>query len=91
MKLRIGTPVWLSHLARQTYPALRGRHDADVVIVGGGITGAGIAQAFAEAGVQVVLLEAGLVGRGSTSASTALLLQEPAPRHRAGIRNAAAA
>ena len=46
------------------------------MIVGGGITGAGIAQVFAEAGVQVVLLEAGLVGRGSTAASTALLMQE---------------
>ncbi len=77
MRLRIGAPIWLSRAGRrQTYPALRGRHHADVVIVGGGITGAGIAQVFAEAGVQVVLLEAGLVGRGSTGASTALLLQE---------------
>ena len=77
MSLRIGAPVWLSRAGRrQTYPALHGRQQADVVIVGGGITGAGIAQVFAEAGVQVVLLEAGLVGRGSTSASTALLLQE---------------
>src|SRR5688500_1161422 len=77
MSLRIGAPVWLSRAGRrQTYPALHGRQRADVVIVGGGITGAGVAQVFAEAGVQVVLLEAGLVGRGSTSASTALLLQE---------------
>jgi glycine/D-amino acid oxidase-like deaminating enzyme len=46
------------------------------VIVGGGITGAGIAHVFAEAGVPVVLIEAGRVGRGSTAASTALLMQE---------------
>jgi glycine/D-amino acid oxidase-like deaminating enzyme len=77
MRLRIGAPIWLSRAGRrQTYPALHGRQRADVVIVGGGITGAGIAQVFAEAGVQVVLLEAGLVGQGSTGASTALLLQE---------------
>ena len=76
MKLRIGAPLWLSREHRQAYPTLRGRHDADVVIIGGGITGAGIAQTFAEAGVRVVLLEAGLVGRGSTAASTALLLHE---------------
>ena len=77
MRLRIGAPVWLSRGDRhRRYPELRGRQHADVVIVGGGITGAGIAQVFADAGVQVVLLEAGLVGRGSTGASTALLLQE---------------
>ena len=76
MKLRIGGPLWLSQAQRQAYPTLRGRHDADVVIVGGGITGAGVAQAFADAGIRVMLLEAGLVGHGSTAASTALLLQE---------------
>jgi glycine/D-amino acid oxidase-like deaminating enzyme len=77
MKLRIGDPVWLSRAdRRQRYPQFHGSQHADVVIVGGGITGAGIAQVFAEAGVAVVMLEAGLVGRGSTGASTALLLQE---------------
>ena len=69
--------MWLSRAHhRQQYPALRGRQSADAVIIGGGMTGAGIAQAFAEAGMKVVLLEAGLVGQGSTAASTALLLQE---------------
>jgi len=76
MKLRIGAPVWLSQKHEQEYPTLRGRHEADVVIIGGGITGASIAEVFAHAGVRAVLLEAGLVGRGSTAASTALLLQE---------------
>jgi glycine/D-amino acid oxidase-like deaminating enzyme len=58
------------------YPSLSGAHQADVVIVGGGITGAAIAHLFAEAEVEVVLLEAGRVGRGSTAASSALLMQE---------------
>jgi glycine/D-amino acid oxidase-like deaminating enzyme len=49
---------------------------ADVVVVGGGITGAGIAHAFADAGVKVALLESNLVAHGSTAASTALLMQE---------------
>ena len=49
----------------------------DVVVVGGGITGALVACAFASAKVAVAVVEADLVGRGSTAASSALLLQEP--------------
>jgi glycine/D-amino acid oxidase-like deaminating enzyme len=49
----------------------------DVVIVGGGLTGAAVAAEFAAAGVDVILLESALVARGSTSGSSALLLQEP--------------
>jgi glycine/D-amino acid oxidase-like deaminating enzyme len=41
------------------------------------MTGALVAQAFASAGISTVLLEASVVGRGSTAASSALLLQEP--------------
>ena len=54
------------------------RHlDVDVVIVGGGITGAICAYLFADAGVRVALVESKIVGHGSTVASTALLMQEP--------------
>lgn len=41
------------------------------------MTGALVAQAFASAGISTAVVEAGLVGRGSTAASSALLLQEP--------------
>jgi glycine/D-amino acid oxidase-like deaminating enzyme len=51
--------------------------ERDVVIVGGGITGAICAYLFADAGVRVALLESKTVGHGSTIASTALLMQEP--------------
>ncbi len=47
------------------------------MIVGGGITGAICAYLFADAGVRVALVESRTVGRGSTAASTALLMQEP--------------
>ena len=78
MRLRSGDPIWLVRKALRSpkYPILSGTHHADVAIVGGGITGAGIAHVFAEAGLQVVLIESGRVGRGSTAASTALLMQE---------------
>jgi glycine/D-amino acid oxidase-like deaminating enzyme len=41
------------------------------------MTGALVAHTFASAGIATTLLEGSLVGRGSTAASSALLLQEP--------------
>jgi glycine/D-amino acid oxidase-like deaminating enzyme len=78
--LRAGRPLWLPPGAARrarTYPALRGRVEADVAIVGGGITGSLAALRFAEAGAGVVVLEADRVAHGSTAASSALLLHEP--------------
>jgi glycine/D-amino acid oxidase-like deaminating enzyme len=78
--LRLGRPVWLERDDRrqtQTYQSLSGHSEVEVVIVGGGMTGSTVASVFAKAGVRVGLVEAALVGRGSTAASTALLLREP--------------
>ena len=77
--LRHGEPIWLADAGRSKarYRSLRGHHRSDIAIVGGGITAALIADAFARDGVSVSVLEAGLVGRGSTAASSALLLREP--------------
>lgn len=79
-RLRLGRPIWLDR--RRTpraprFPQCRGSHTVDVVVIGGGITGAVAAYTFADAGHAVALLEARRVGRGSTAASTALLMQEP--------------
>src|SRR5687768_3049884 len=78
--LRHGQPVWLQRNRRHTvtrYATLRGHHETEVAIVGGGLTGAMIAATFAEANINVMVVEAERVGLGSTAASTALLLQEP--------------
>ena len=77
--LRLGQPVWLrdTATAKRRYPTLAGKHETSVAIVGGGMTGALVAHAFASAGISTTLLEGSLVGRGSTAASSALLLQEP--------------
>jgi glycine/D-amino acid oxidase-like deaminating enzyme len=78
--LRQGLPVSLHGHEKghpRIYPSLKGRRKVDVAIVGGGMTGALVASTFAAADVSVCLVEAGLVGRGSTAASSALLLQEP--------------
>ncbi len=78
-KLRIGRSYWLDQYKGKAprFPALHGRRDAEVAIVGGGITGCLAAWLLARAGVQVVLLEGDRIGRGSTAASTALIMQEP--------------
>ena len=74
-----GRPLWIprSTAHQQPYPRFSGKHATSVAIVGGGITGALVAQAFASAGIATTVLEAESVGRGSTAASSALLLQEP--------------
>ncbi|HYE87325.1 MAG TPA: FAD-dependent oxidoreductase [Vicinamibacterales bacterium] len=76
--LRRGKTVWLQRDHRpQRYPRLRGQHQTDIAIIGGGMTGAMIAEAFARDGASVTLVEAARIANGSTAASTALLLQEP--------------
>jgi glycine/D-amino acid oxidase-like deaminating enzyme len=78
--LRLQRPLWLrarSAADTRTYPQLSSAVRVDVAILGGGVTGAIAAWRLAAAGVRVAVLEAGRVGRGSTAASTALLMQEP--------------
>jgi glycine/D-amino acid oxidase-like deaminating enzyme len=79
-KLTSGRSVWLQRdrpPRAQSYASLNGHIAVDVVVVGGGMTGSTVASVFASAGIRVALVEAALVGRGSTAASTALLLREP--------------
>jgi glycine/D-amino acid oxidase-like deaminating enzyme len=49
----------------------------DVAVIGGGITGCLTAYLLARGGIRVVLLEGKRIARGSTAASTALIMQEP--------------
>lgn len=77
MNLRSGMPYhWIYNGLPIEYPVLD--HDAQTtaLVVGGGITGALCAHALAEAGIEVLVIEAGSIGTGSTSASTALLQYE---------------
>ena len=62
---------------RPVYPQLKTAVRVDVAILGGGVTGAIVAWRLASRRVRVAVLEAGRAGRGSTAASTALLMQEP--------------
>ena len=76
--LRRGRTIWAGRTKPSArYPVLRGRHETEVAIVGGGMTGAVVAEAFTRAGVRVAVVDSSRIGMGSTAASTALLLQEP--------------
>ena len=77
-RLRLGPSLWLDRRTQApSFPSLRHDVRVEVAIVGGGLTGAAIAWRFAKAGIPVALIERARVGRGSTAASTALLMQEP--------------
>ena len=78
MRLRLADPYWTGR--RHAQPArsrLRGQQTADVIIIGGGITGCVCAWMLARRGLDVVLIDKARIARGSTAASTALLMQEP--------------
>jgi glycine/D-amino acid oxidase-like deaminating enzyme len=70
-------PFWLlKNGLIHSYPSLREDLRCDVVVLGGGISGAFMAESLTRAGLEVVVLDKRDVGSGSTSASTALLQYE---------------
>jgi glycine/D-amino acid oxidase-like deaminating enzyme len=77
MDLLSGQPYWFyKNGALYDYPALTHDLTTDVVILGGGITGALLAWHLTQAGREVTVLEKRHIGLGSTSGSTALLQYE---------------
>ncbi|MBW8366261.1 MAG: FAD-binding oxidoreductase [Arenimonas sp.] len=77
MDLKSGYPYWaVKNGLMHAFPRLASDHACDVAVVGGGITGALIADELHRHGHDVAVLEQRDVGWGSTSASTALLQYE---------------
>lgn len=77
MDLKSGYPYWaVKNGLMHAFPPLRENLRCDVAVVGGGITGALVADELARHGHGVVVLEQRDVGWGSTAASTALLQYE---------------
>jgi glycine/D-amino acid oxidase-like deaminating enzyme len=77
MDLRSERPLWpvLDGLIR-SYPPLERDLDAEVLVLGSGLSGAYAADALATAGHDVAVVDLRDVAAGSTSASTALLMAE---------------
>lgn len=58
---------------QKTYPYLTNNTSCDVLIIGGGITGAITAYFLAKEGLNVIIVEKNIIGFGSTLANSALL------------------
>src|SRR6188472_2447400 len=77
---KYGRSPWIDQFAKSRVPAFprqKGLLNADVVIVGGGLTGCATAYAFAAAGVKVVLIDATQVGRGSSGSTFGWIADAP--------------
>jgi len=77
MDLRSGIPYWrLINRSHVCYPVLDQDLACEIVIVGGGITGALAANQMSREGLDIVLLDKRDIGSGSTAACTGLLQYE---------------
>ena len=77
MDLKSGYPFWaVKNGLLHAFPALHKDISCDVLILGGGITGALVARALADDGHAIALIEQRDIAWGSTAASTALLQYE---------------
>src|SRR5687768_17520693 len=77
---KYGRSPWTDRFPRSrvpSYPRLRGRHEIDVVVIGGGLTGCATAYAFAAAGIRVAVIEQGQIGRGASALSSGWISDDP--------------
>lgn len=89
MRTRYGVSPWIDTFPskrRPDHPRLRGEHTADVVIIGGGLTGCATAYACAAAGMRPIVIEADRLGSGSSGRSAGLLLPDPGVSFRDTVR-----
>lgn len=77
MKLRSTETFWpLKHAMDISYPSLNSDVTTEILIIGGGITGALMAYKLINAGKKVIIVDRRDMCNGSTAASTALLQYE---------------
>ncbi len=77
-------PYWLDGADDLSAP-LQGRADADVLLIGAGLCGAGVALALTDAGVRVAWLDARGVSEGASGRNAGFLLQGTAERYNRAI------
>jgi glycine/D-amino acid oxidase-like deaminating enzyme len=74
--LRGGRSPWFARAEQRSRTDITENLKCDALIVGGGITGSLIAERLTRQGLDVVIIDRELAGRGSTAASTSMLLWE---------------
>lgn len=65
-----------SSIEQPEYPYLKENIECDILIIGGGVTGAIAGYYFSKAGIDAVIVEKSRIAHGSTSITTALLQYE---------------
>jgi len=77
MDLYSGLPYWIAkNPLYNYYNPLTTNYKTDIVIIGGGITGALVAHELCNAGIKCTLIDKRTISTGSSAASTALLQYE---------------
>lgn len=77
MRLRTFESFWLlKNGLLYTYPSLQKNISTEIIVIGGGITGALISHALIDNGYDVTLIDKRDIGQGSTSATTSMLQYE---------------
>lgn len=70
MRGRWGPSIWRATAPDTTFPVLPGGVDTEVLVVGAGVTGLTCGALLAEAGAEVIVIEARRIGAGTTGATT---------------------
>ena len=77
MKIRSKEPYWLlKNGIINSYPSLRKNIECDILIIGGGITGALMGYQLSSEGYRIVVIDKRDIGTGSTSATTSMIQYE---------------
>ncbi len=86
-----GSRYWTDRTAdnrRRAYSRFRGDVSADVVVIGGGLTGCAAAYGLSAAGLDVVLVEAERLATGATAGGLGAIVPQPDAEYAAAEREA---